>query len=102
MSTTTRPTAPVAPITPTLGMLALRLWRVELEGVVQHRDGRVDLIGADVAGDLDRRGRDDFGLDPGLGQRRERLCRHARVALHARADHAHLAEVVARAPLHAE
>ena len=53
----------------------------------------------DVAGDLDRRGRHDLGLDAGVGQRREHLRRHARVALHARADHADLAEVVARAPL---
>ena len=51
----------------------------------------------DVARDLDRRGRDDCGLDPVLAQRRERLRGDARVALHSRADDAHLAEVVARA-----
>ena len=51
-SSVTVPTAPVAPTTP---MRALR----ELEGIVEGADGGVDLVGLDVAGDLDRRGGDD-------------------------------------------
>src|SRR4051812_14299225 len=101
-STITPPTAPVAPTTATLGMLPLRLRGVELERPVQRRHRALDLVGAQVAGDLDRRGGDDLGLDPVVRQRLEGLRRNAGMAFHARADHAHLAEVVAGAPLDAE
>src|ERR687887_454873 len=101
-STATRPTAPVAPITATLGMLPLRFGRVELERLVEDPDRGLDLVAADVAGDLDRRGGDDLGLDSRAGEALEGLGRHAGVALHPRADHADLAEVVAGIPPHAE
>src|SRR4051794_2046560 len=98
----TPPTAPVAPTTATLGMLPLRFGRVELEGGVQRGDRRLDLVAAQVAGDLDRRRRHDLRLDPVIGEGRERLGGDARVALHAGSDHADLAEIVARAPVDAE
>src|SRR2546421_683222 len=101
-STMTPPTAPVAPTTPILGMLALRFGGVELEGPVQGGDGLVHLVAPQVAGDLDRRGCHHGRLDADAGQRFERLRRDAGVALHAGADHADLAKVVARAPLDAE
>src|SRR4051794_29950653 len=94
-SSVTVPTAPVAPTTP---MRALR----EVEGIVECAHGGVDVMGLDVAGDLDRRGRDDrrrdpFGLEGGEG-----LGGDARVALHAGPDHGHLAEVVLRLPAGAQ
>ena len=48
--------APVAPTTPMRrsGMLALRLGRAEVEGVVQRLHGLLDVVVRDVEGDLDR------------------------------------------------
>src|SRR2546429_5186166 len=83
-------------------MLALRLGRVELEGAMQHRDRRLNLVAPDVAGDLDRRGGHDLRLDAGVREGLERLRRHPGMALHPRADDTHLAQVVAGAPLDAE
>src|SRR5207248_11048897 len=91
--TVTVPTAPVAPITPTA---ASRLAKVER--LVQGLHRAVHIGRRDVAGDLDRRGADDRGLDPGRLERGECLRRDAGVALHACADEADLAEAVARRP----
>jgi len=56
-----------------LAMDALRLFAVELEGRVQRLDGALHVRHGDVAGDLDRRGRDYLGLDPELTQNFEGL-----------------------------
>src|SRR5918994_1649110 len=86
------PTAPVAPTTPMRGPLA------KLERLVQRAHGTVDVRTRHVAGDLDRRRAHDWSLDSRALERRERLGRDARMALHAGADQAHLAQVVAGAP----
>src|SRR5512146_3596847 len=77
----TLPTAPVPPTTPMRARLA------KVEGLVQRTHCPVDLVGRDVAGDLDRRRGDDGGLDPLALERREGLRGHAGMALHAGADH---------------
>src|SRR4051794_21883790 len=92
-STTSVPTAPVLPTTATLA---------KVERLVESLHRTLDVRARDVAGDLDRRGRDDGRLDARAGKRRERLGCDARVALHARADEADLAQVVARVPVDAE
>src|SRR5439155_26647705 len=76
-SRTTEPTAPVAPTTPILGMLPLRLRRVELERPVQDRDRRLDLVAADVTRDLDWPRGDHLRLDPGLREGLRCLRGHA-------------------------
>src|SRR5450759_1101978 len=83
-------------------MAALRHFGVEPKGRVQRLYGTLHVFVGDVAGDLDRRGRDHFGLDSQLAQNLEGLGRDARMALHAGADDADLAQVVARAPADAE
>src|SRR4029078_8161855 len=92
----TAPTAPVPPTTPMRGALT------KLEWLVQSSDCAVDLVGTHVTGDLDRRGRHHSGLDALPLERGEGLGRDARVALHAGADHRHLGEVLARAPVGVE
>src|SRR5207237_6254963 len=88
----TEPTAPVPPTTP------MRVCLAKLERLVERLHRAVDLAGRHVAGDLDRRGGDDGGRDPLALERRERLRCDSRMALHAGADHRHLAEVGAGAP----
>src|ERR687897_194375 len=61
------PTAPVAPTTPMRGCLA------KLERLVERLHRAVDVGRGNVAGDLDRGGRDDRRLDAGLLERREGL-----------------------------
>src|SRR6266540_5478409 len=97
----TGPTAPVAPTTPIRGCSAMRpdgLGTVELESGMEGRDRALDRFARNEAGDLDRRGGDDLGLNPERLERSEGLRRHPRVALHAGADHAHLAQILARRP----
>src|SRR5215203_7199574 len=101
-SSVTAPTPPVAPITPTLGMLALGLGGIELEGPVQLQDCSLDVLAAHVTGDLDRRGDHDLELDSGCRKRLESPRRHTRMALHPRADHTHLAQVVPGGPVDVE
>src|SRR5919108_3864499 len=102
-SSVTVPTAPVAPTTPTRtcpsGMLALRARRGELEHLVQRGDRSLDIGVGDVERDLDRRRGDELRLDAELAQGRERAGGDAGVALHPCSDDAHLAEVVALAPV---
>src|SRR4051794_33214752 len=80
----------------------LRRAYAEIERPVEGLHRALDLGGRDVAGDLDRRRRDDHRLDAGARQRGERLGGDAGMALHARTDEAHLAEVVAGVPVEAE
>src|SRR3954447_23918382 len=104
----TSPTMPVAPTTPiracsvVMVVSALDGRVAEVEGGVERAHCVLDGLLRHVAGDLDRGGRDDGGVDPELGERRERLRCDARMALHPRADDGHLAEVVTRAPVDAE
>src|SRR6266540_3788143 len=101
----TAPTAPVAPTTPmrgwALGMGPFGFWPVQLEARMQCLHRLLHLSTSDVGRDLDRRGREDLGLDLSRCERREEPRCHTRVALHACADQADLAQVVAHAPLHA-
>src|SRR5919204_154809 len=103
-SSTTVPTTPVAPTTPirASSMLALRLGRVELERAMELRHRPLDLLAADMARDLDRRGRHQLGLDPRRRHCLEGLRGDPRMALHPRPDHAHGAEIVTCAPLDAQ
>src|SRR5262245_2726485 len=103
-SRTTGPTAPVAPTTPIRGsvMRANRLGAVQLERLVQRPDRLLDLLPRHEEPDLDRRGRDELRLDAELLERRERLRGDPWMAPHARADDAHLSEVVAARQLHVE
>src|SRR5262249_5947911 len=95
-SSVTVPTAPVAPTTPMRGRSG------KLERLVQCADRGLDLRRVEMAGDLDRRRRDDRRRDALALERRERLRRDAGVALHAGADDRDLAEVVASLPACAE
>src|SRR4051794_32794061 len=92
----TEPTAPVAPTTP---MRASDTRSLQLERLVQRLDGLRHVLGADVAGDLDRRGRDDLRPDARALERGERPRSDPGVALHAGADERDLPEVVAHRPL---
>src|SRR4051795_12189010 len=94
-ATTSVPTAPVEPITAILGL-------AKVERLVERLDSAFDIVGLDMAGDLDRRRRDDGRLDAEARERLERPRSDARVALHAGSDEADLAEVVTCAPLEAE
>jgi hypothetical protein len=76
-------------------MTALRHFGIELEGRVQRLYGALDVGLGNVAGDLDRRGRDHLGLDSQLAQHLESFGGDAGMALHAGADHADLAQIVA-------
>src|SRR3954453_23041296 len=92
----TSPTMPVAPTTPmracsvvmVVSPLGVRV--AEIEGVVERAHCVLHGLLRHVAGDVDRGGRDDGGVDPELGERRERLRRDPRMALHPRADDGHL------------
>src|SRR4051794_32336887 len=86
------------PIRESLLMPTLRTRIAELERGVQRTHSVLDGLLRHVAGDLDRRGRDDSGLDAELAQRGEGLRGDAGMALHAGADDGDLAEVVLGAP----
>src|SRR3954447_2729787 len=91
-----RRTDPAAPVAPTIATLG------KVEGLVKRAHGRLDFVNGDVARDLDRRRRHDGELDPLVAQRGKGLCRDPGMALHPGADHADLAEVVARRPASAD
>ena len=76
-------------------MRALRVGSMQLERVMQGAHGAVDVSAQDVAGDLDRRRRNDLRLDALVVQHCEHLRRDSRMAFHAGADEADLAQVVA-------
>ncbi len=123
----TVPTCPVAPNTPTHGRRsptprgaldgsADRAGAVrpsEAEGARAAPDRVLGPVGADHAGDADRRGGDHLDVDVLLGQDLEHRGGHAGVGLHAGADQRHLgdgvvgqhlagSELGARAPAHLE
>src|SRR3954468_21494694 len=87
-----RSTEPAAPVAPTIATLG------KVEGLVKRAHGGLDFVNGDVACDLDRRCRDDGELDALVAQRGEGLGGDPGMALHPCADHADLAEVVARRP----
>ena len=75
------------------GCSALMSSVAELERRVQRAHGVVELVGADDAGDLDRRRGDHLDVDAALAERGEDLGGDARVRAHAGADDGHLAHL---------
>src|SRR4051794_41899537 len=88
----TSPTMPVAPTTPMrapsvlMVVPPLRVRVAEVERRMQRAHRVLHRLLRHVAGDLDRRGRDDGGGDPEGGGRRRRLRRAAGGAAAACAD----------------
>src|SRR5262249_11490706 len=74
----------------------------KLESLVQRPDCAIDGGGRNVTRDLERRGRDDDGFDPGSLECGKRSSRDAGMALHPRSDEGDLAQVVTGCPVDTE
>ena len=74
----------------------LRRLLVELERLVQHAHGELEVLLVDHDGDLDLGRRDHLDVDALVGQRLEHLRRDADVRAHADADDRHLADAGCR------